>query len=89
MNQSARNAAKPYAPGNIAQSIAGRDDSILWVLIDEIEIAFAAEAASVSGKEMLERIEVTNAALRTAWPFVLKALMEKKDGKKSGQRKTT
>ena len=70
---------QPYAPGHIEQSVAGSGD-ILWMLVDEVEAAFKAEAGALSTTVMLDRAEVTNATLRTAWPFALKALRERRDG---------
>ena len=59
---------------NVDQAIAGRPHDLVWTMVDEVERAFTREAGSMSGAEMLENAEITNALLRTAWPFVLKAL---------------
>lgn len=50
------------------------DLAMLWRQVDAIEAAFAEEAGALSGKEMWERAERTNAVLRTSWP-VLKAAL--------------
>ena len=70
---------QPHAPDDVEQSTAGSGD-ILWILVDEVEAAFKAEAGALSTPVMLDRAEVTNATLRTAWPFALKALRERRDG---------
>ena len=57
--------------GMVEQSIAGRDTSIVWDLVEQVEAAFRAECAANTGAEMLDLAEKTNAILRTAWPFVL------------------
>ena len=62
--------------GVVEQSIAGRDTSLVWMLVDQVEEAFREECAAVTGAEMLDRAEKTNAILRTAWPFVLHELRQ-------------
>ena len=57
------------------------ENDILWTLVDEIEAAFKLEGASLSGKDLCERVEATNSILRTAWPVMLKKLEE---GRASG-----
>ena len=59
---------------NVDQAIGGRTNDLIWTMVDEVERAFTREAGSMSGAEMLENAEITNALLRTAWPFVLKAI---------------
>ena len=48
------------------------ENDILWTLVDQIEAAFKSEGAR--GKDYSDRIEATNAILRTAWPVILKKL---------------
>ncbi len=84
MNENAVSPTDPqyqrHEPSYVDQSVAGQSLDLVWILVDEVERAFLMEAAALSGKQMLECEEVTNATLRTAWPFVLKALEGVKRG---------
>lgn len=64
--------------GMVAQSLAGQEPSLVWDLVDQVEQAFRDECAALTGAEMIERSEKTNAILRTAWPFVLHGLRKPK-----------
>lgn len=44
------------------------------VLVEGVRLRFKEEAGSMDGRELERRVEVTNGALRTAWPVVERAL---------------
>ena len=50
---------------------------LVWHMVDAVEDAFKAEAGALSGRELMERSELTNARLRTAWRIVLTGLPER------------
>ena len=64
-----------------AVDAVGMGDGLVWFLVGKVKEAFEAEGLSLSGEELVGRFEETNAALRTAWPFVEKYLETMKDSR--------